>query len=197
MSNVAILAKAIKGTAQGMRHVQHINKEKIIKKLILILIISLIPAKVMSANFVDALGSECARILLNMDLYEYPKYYEQFENRNSQFYALEQCLKVYKQSGGNIEELNKKYSIAKEITEYDLMLCLDNKKDGDKKCEINHFLFKDIIEQSPCETQDFVTNNYPNVHFKSKPSLACIRHNEKIKKKIAKELKNESSIFSF
>ena len=167
------------------------------KKLILALAICIIPVKVMSANFVDTLGSECARLLFNLDAYDYPKYYDQFENRNSQFYALEQCLKVYKQSGGNIEELNKKYSIAKEITEYDLMLCLDNKKDGDKKCEINQFLFKNIIAQSPCETQDFVTNNYPNVNFESKPSLACIKHREEIKKKITKQLKKESSIFSF
>ena len=64
------------------------------KKLILAIAICLIPIKVMSANFVDTLGAECARILFNLDVLTYPTLYTQFKNRNSQFYALEQCLKV-------------------------------------------------------------------------------------------------------
>lgn len=154
------------------------------KKLILAIAICLIPAKVMSANFVDTLGSECARLLLKLDVYDYPKYYDQFKNRNSQFYALEQCLKVYKQVGGDFENLNRKYSLAKEIAEYDWYLCELNKKAGDKECTTNHYLFKDVITDSYCTTLKLVESKYPNFNYKNILEIFCNEETEEILKNI-------------
>lgn len=157
------------------------------KKLILAFAICLIPAKVMSANFVDTLGSECARLLLKLDVYDYPKYYDQFKNRNSQFYALEQCLKIYKQVGGDFEDLNRKYSLAKEIATHDFYLCTLNKKAGDEECSTNHYLFKDVITNSYCATLDLINNKYPNFNYKNILEILCSKETNEPLKNIEKK----------
>ena len=156
------------------------------KKLILAIAICLIPAKVMSSGFINTLGAECARILFNMDAFDYPKVYTQFKNRNSQFYALEQCLKVYKQVGGDIEKLNFKYGIATDLTIYDWKLCNLNKKDGDKECEFNQTLFKDIIVDGYCGISNLIQNKYPNFDLAMKTAIEfmCQKEIEDTAKKI-------------
>ena len=157
------------------------------KKLILAIAICLIPIKVMSANFVDTLGAECARILFNLDVLTYPTLYTQFKNRNSQFYALEQCLKVYKQNGGDFEKINFKYGIAKEITIYDFSLCELNKKAGDKDCEINQVLFSKAITNTHCLNRDLVESNYPNFHYKGALEILCNKDIDKFIKDFPNE----------
>lgn len=152
------------------------------KKLILALAICIIPAKVMSANFVDTLGSECARILFNIESKKYPSYYPQLKNRNSQFYALEQCLKVYKQVGGDFEKFNKKYDLARELAMYDWSLCELNKKDGDKDCEVKDYLFQNAISNLFCATFKLVESEYPNFNYKNVLEIICTQETEEILK---------------
>lgn len=102
------------------------------KKLILALAICLIPAKVMSANFVDTLGLECGKIMLNINTFIYPEAYNDIIKRNSQFEALDKCIETYKKTGGSIEYLNERYnnsSIFSEIFYDKCMIKTISKKD--------------------------------------------------------------------
>lgn len=148
------------------------------KKVIIAIAICLFPLKVMSASFVETLGAECARILFQLEVNEYPQKAEQLKNRNSQFYALEQCLKVYNKVGGDTKELNRKYYIAKTIIDYDFNLCVLNKKKMTKACEHKSDLLKNVINQSPCDVSGLIKKQYPEIggSFKSYIEMLCKTH---------------------
>lgn len=80
------------------------------KKLVfLFMILSL---NVHAANLTDTIGSQCAEILSYLDYWDYPSNFDMIKKRNSQLWALNKCLKVYKENGGDINELNKRYARA-------------------------------------------------------------------------------------
>lgn len=66
----------------------------------------------LSANFTDTLGAECARILYNMEKYDYPSSFDTIKLRNSQIDALRKCVDMFIEFGGNIEEFNKRFQRA-------------------------------------------------------------------------------------
>lgn len=82
------------------------------KKLILTLLILFVLSTSVRADIKDEIGAECLRILYIMRKSVYPKVYDNFKSRNSQFWALEKCLEIYKNEGGKREELDHRYLIA-------------------------------------------------------------------------------------
>ena len=80
------------------------------RKFYLILVVCLaLAGNIKAENFVEALGAECGRILFDMEEHTYPDMYPNLMKRNSQFDAVEKCLQLYKQNGGNMLELNTRY----------------------------------------------------------------------------------------
>ena len=106
------------------------------KKLVLALVICIIPAKVMSANFVDTLGLECGKIMISLNSIVYPETYNYIIKRNSQFEALDKCIETYKKTGGSIDSLNEKYKTSAILSE----VFYDN-------CLIKTYLKKDYTEK--------------------------------------------------
>ena len=62
-----------------------------------------------ATSFTEAIGGECARILVHLSYGAYPKYYDAISNRNKQFESLEKCLDLYYRAGGNIIDINKNF----------------------------------------------------------------------------------------
>lgn len=87
------------------------------KKLVLAMLV--FATNTYAANLTDNIGYECAKILQNLQDYEYPTIYNNIKPRNSQFWALEKCLKVYEATGGNIQELNKRVEAAYILSTYE------------------------------------------------------------------------------
>lgn len=100
-------------------------------------------------NFIDTLGAECGKVLFHMNQYVYPDMYPNVVKRNTQFDALEKCLSLYKQNGGDIQELNRKYLTAHNISLCALGKCIGKKSDSD--CgEEARFVFERAIARSEC-----------------------------------------------
>lgn len=140
------------------------------KKFILALTICFFPFEAYSSllfdyDFVDALRAECGRVLYSLNEYEYTTAYENYKKRNSQYYALEQCLKVYKQNGGKMEDLNERYRIARKITYCDIELCISkslNNNTEPKECDLNPYLFNKFMKEHYCMIYAEIKDKYLN-----------------------------------
>lgn len=101
-----------------------------------------------AANFTDTLGAQCAEILLILDINDYPINYDTMKKRNSQFWALQRCLNVYKENGGDLKNLEERFLKAKHLYDKDFSECLKNKKD----CNLLVTQFKKNIQDNTLDT---------------------------------------------
>ena len=138
------------------------------KKCCLILAVCLVLASnAKAASFVDTLGAECGRILYSLNMNDYPARYSVIAERNTQFDALEKCLGIYKQMGGDMQELNARYSRAIAVSNCWHIDCKARKKETSEKtsdtCTGTTFInFGIVMEQDICTTyynfKDILTN---------------------------------------
>lgn len=113
------------------------------KKIIFLLIILSFNAH--AANFIDTLAGECGEILAHIEYYDYPTNYDNIKPRNSQFWALKKCLDVYKENGGDIEDLNKRFELAHTYLEKMETHCYMIKKDENKSCTAKPHEYASLI----------------------------------------------------
>lgn len=123
------------------------------KKLIALFILISINAQ--AATFTETLGGECARLLDTMFQHKLPIDYRALKERNALFLSLQRCLKVYKESGGDMDILNATYKEATETYKKEITDCYIN--------------YKDKTEQDDCtDKADF---NYRGNLIKAKKPL--------------------------
>ncbi len=136
------------------------------KKFCLILAACLVLAgNARAAGFMDTLGAECGRLLYSLNEYEFPATHSAITERNTRFDALEKCIELYKQNGGNMEELNARYMIAVSLGNCTLWDCLageatdDNKVD---KCyEMQRITLNVALKSSRCGAYSQYKDIYP------------------------------------
>ena len=100
-------------------------------------------------DFIEALGTECGNVLFHMSEYKYPGTYPDIIKRNTQFDALEKCLALYKQNGGDMQELNRRYFVADEISRCATINCV-GKKSNNECGEEHMFVFERAIARNEC-----------------------------------------------
>lgn len=137
------------------------------KKICLILVVLLATVESARAeNFVNALGAECGRILFHMSNYVYPDIYPNIIKRNTQFDALEKCNSLYKQNGGDIQELNIRYHTATAIAECALMTCFEkntSSESSSKDCtNKQESVFNNVMKVDKCIAYDAYKQDYPS-----------------------------------
>lgn len=151
------------------------------KKICLILVVLLATVESARAeNFVNTLGAECGRVLFNMENYDYPDMYPAIVKRNNQFDALEKCLSLYKQNGGDIRELNGRYYTASEIAGCAYLDCVDNENTSaesspsSKDCLIRKgAIFNSVMKTDRCVVYAFYKQQYPNCFVISVLKTLC------------------------
>lgn len=122
------------------------------KKYLFLIVICLISTNAYSENITDIIGAECGKIVYSLNNFEYPKNYEIINSRNKQFVSLEKCLNIYKENGGNIDVLNKRYFRAKKGYILDLSVCSsikDKKKIEDCKASADMMFFDNLLRDIP------------------------------------------------
>lgn len=121
---------------------------------------------VKAENFVEALGAECGRILFNMKEYTYPDRYPNIVKRNTQFDAVEKCVELYKQNGGDVKELNTRYYQAVEIANCEYNKCekeISASSSVAKTCfDRIASVFNDAIRQDTCGAYWFYKDEFSN-----------------------------------
>lgn len=136
------------------------------KKILFVLVFSLFIGNVKAADFIDTLGAECGRILHNLSQHDYPNVYPNIVKRNTQFDALEKCLSLYKQSGGNILELNNRYHTASSISICAYGTCLEKNTSSESSSNecvaVKRVIFYDVLEMDKCSAYDAYKKMYPN-----------------------------------
>lgn len=144
-------------------------------------------------NFIDALGAECGRLLFRMNESEYPLLYTVIIKRNTQFDALEKCLSLYKQNGGDMQELNRRYSNARVVASCAYIDCLVKETDDDKKCNnMKAGAFDAAVKTSGCDLYWTLGNVYPNCGVIQKWKTVCEKQAEDVVKEINKNVSNPS-----
>lgn len=122
------------------------------KKYLFLIAICLISTNAYSENITDIIGAECGKIVYSLNNFEYPKNYKIINSRNKQFVSLEKCLNIYKENGGNIDVLNKRYFRAKKGYILDLSVCYsikDKKKIEDCKAFADMMFFDNLLRDIP------------------------------------------------
>lgn len=121
------------------------------KKFCLILAACLVLAgNVRAENFVEALGAECGRILVDIKSYGYARKKSEIL---SQYQSLEICMKLFKDNGGNFEELNQRYAHASLLRLMDWAECSKKKDDI---CEMARINFNSILDKGLCGEYDLL-----------------------------------------
>lgn len=147
-------------------------------------------------NFIDALGAECGRLLFNMNEYDYPSLYTVTIKRNTQFDALEKCLSLYKQNGGDMQELNRRYYNARALAECVLDACLAKETDEDakKKCYnvVKVGTFETAVKINECILYWKWSEAYPDCGVILRLKPVCEKQMEDLVKKINKNVSNPS-----
>ena len=150
------------------------------KKFLLAVVVSVaLIGQAKAENFIDALGAECGRLLFHMNEYEYPSVYTVIIKRNTQFDALEKCLSLYKQNGGDMQELNRRYYDARLLAGCAYIDCLVREKDDDKKCNnMKAGAFDAAVKTSGCDLYWTWGNVYPNCGVIQKWKTVCEKQTE-------------------
>lgn len=148
------------------------------KKICLILVVLLATAEnAWAENFVNTVGAECGRVLFIMENYDYPDMYPAIVKRNTQFDALEKCLSLYKQNGGDIQELNIRYHTATAIAGCALMTCLEknaSSESSSKDCtNKQQAVFNNVMRLNKCDAYDAYKQDYPNCFMISILKILC------------------------
>ena len=126
-------------------------------KKLLILFALLYPFNANAANLTDTIGAECGRILLALREGLYPNNYEVAKTRNAQFKALSECLDVYKKTGGDYDELNKRFFRAYYLFGNNIVDCIIDKNE---KCyNIAWVKFQGDLIRNSNEMYDFYKDN--------------------------------------
>lgn len=134
------------------------------KKIIALLSI-LFAFTVSAADLTDTIGAECGRILFSLNEFKYPDNYEIIKKRNAQLNDLEECIKLYKDVNGTIENLNTKYFRAYTIYEMNMSVC-SAEKDTKKhdSCENSALSnFNENLRLSSYELSDKYSFIYDNI----------------------------------
>lgn len=135
------------------------------KKICLILVALLVTTEsAWAENFVNTLGAECGKVLFIMENYDYPNIFPNIVKRNTQFDALEKCLSLYKQNGGDIQELNLRYHTASSIAGCALMSCLEkntSSESSSKDCtNKQQAVFNNVMKTDKCIAYDYYKQDY-------------------------------------
>lgn len=105
-------------------------------------------------NFVEALGAECGRILFSMRAYTYPDVYRNIIKRNTQFDAVEKCLDLYKQNGGDVQELDRRYFNADSLAACAYSICekeISTSGSASNDCfDRKASVFNDVVRREVC-----------------------------------------------
>ena len=148
------------------------------KKICLILVALLVMTEsAWAENFVNTLGAECGRVLFIMENYDYPDMYPAIVKRNTQFDALEKCLSLYKQNGGDIRELNLRYHTATAIAGCALVTCLEkntSSESSSKDCtNKQQAVFNNVMKMDKCIAYDAYKQDYPSCPAISVLKILC------------------------
>jgi hypothetical protein len=160
-------------------------------KKILVLFAILYSFQANAADLTDTIGAECSRILISLNDYVYPNNFDIMEKRNSQFNYLEKCLKLYKETGGNINILNKKYLRAYNLYEISNLVCSEEKdaKKNDSCLKMSLINFNDDIKLSSLELSNKYSLFFENIDETKKDTI--IYKSAQRKKELALEWFNE------
>ena len=147
-------------------------------KICLILVALLVTTEsAWAENFVNTLGAECGRVLFIMENYDYPDMYPAIVKRNTQFDALEKCLSLYKQNGGDIRELNLRYHTATAIAGCALVTCLEkntSSESSSKDCtNKQQAVFNNVMKMDKCIAYDAYKQDYPSCPAISVLKILC------------------------
>lgn len=120
-------------------------------KKLLVLFLLLYTFNVNAANLTDTIGAECGSILL--------------KSEETKIEKLEKCLKMYKEVGGDYDQLNKKFYRSKVLFDIDMYniseySSANNKKDIDALIEITFLDFFNNMMLSSFELYNKHKNTY-------------------------------------
>ena len=130
----------------------------------------LISTPVHAEDFITVLGIQCAKIMYNHSNWKYPDMYKNENSFNRQFTYLEKCLFLYKDNGGNIETLNKKYAQAINFEDIFYNRCLKNHinksediaKERENCMEIKPLIWESVMSGKECQFYDITDIYYIN-----------------------------------
>lgn len=150
------------------------------RKLLFLTLLLLSSQAQASGDFIDTLGGECGRMLYRMNEYSYHKDIKLSQIQLSRINELKTCLDLYRQYGGDFQELNKRYYTALEISKCaydyyikinppaqtlptdDLKTILDKEKQNNKPEDYQNFIFNEAIKNSNCLNYYLYKDKYPD-----------------------------------
>jgi hypothetical protein len=133
-----------------------------------------------SGNFIDTLGCECGRMLYNMNEHIYHKNIKLSQIQSSRINELKTCLDLYRQYGGDFQELNTRYNTALAISKcaYDYYIKinppaqilptddpktrLDKEKQNNEPQSYKDLIFDEAIKNSNCLNYYLYKDKYPD-----------------------------------
>lgn len=161
------------------------------RKLLFLTLLLLSSQAQASGNFIDTLGCECGRMLYQMNEYTYVKDIKLNQIQSSKINELKTCLDLYRQYGGDFQELNKRYYTALKISKCaydyyikinpsaqilptdDLKTKLDKEKQNKKPLDYQNFIFDEAIKNSNCLNYYFYKDKYPDCATITHLSTEC------------------------
>jgi hypothetical protein len=150
------------------------------RKLLFLTLLILSSQAQASGNFIDTLGGECGRMLYKMNEYTQVDNIKLSKIQSSRINELKTCLDLYRQYGGDFQELNKRYYTALEISKCaydyyikinppaqtlptdDLKTILDKEKQNKKPQDYQNFIFDEAIKNSNCLNYYLYKDKYPD-----------------------------------